>query len=102
MVEVRWTEQSIEDIEHIAEYIAKDSIKYAEIQVEDFFEAVLSLNEFPKTGRIVPEVGDKDLRELIIGFYRIIYRIKTIDQIDVLTVYHTRRLLTRKKIRTLK
>jgi toxin ParE1/3/4 len=102
MVEVRWTTQSLEDIDNIAEYIAKDSFRYAQIQVAKLFEAIECLIDFPKTGRIVPEVGDKTLRELIVGFYRIIYRIKSIDKIDVLTVYHTKRLLTKKKIGTLK
>ena len=39
MVEVRWTPQSIEDIENIGKFIAKDSTRFAEIQVEDFFES---------------------------------------------------------------
>jgi plasmid stabilization system protein ParE len=102
MAEVRWTTQSIEDINNIAEFIAKDSIRYAEIQVEEFFDSAVCLEEFPKTGRIVPEVGDNSLRELIVGFYRIIYRIKSTDKVDVLTVYHTKRILTKKKIKSLK
>jgi toxin ParE1/3/4 len=43
MVEIRWTEQSLEDIDNIAEYIANDSLKYAEIQVQDFFDSVIHL-----------------------------------------------------------
>ncbi len=62
MVEVRWTLQAIEDI---ANYIAKDSSKYAVIQVEDFFEAALILENYPYSGRIVPEVGSKEIRELL-------------------------------------
>ena len=37
MVEINWTTQSIEDINHIAEFISKDSEKYAKLQVERFF-----------------------------------------------------------------
>lgn len=66
MVEVRWTTQSIEDIKNIAEFIGKDSTRYAELQVEQFFESVSSLEEFPKAGRVVPEIGDQSLRELIV------------------------------------
>ena len=101
MVEVRWTTQAIEDIENVAEYIGRDSIRYAEVQVEDFFDSVFVLEEFPKTGRIVPEVNDKNLRELIVGFYRVIYRILDSKKIDILTVYHTSRLLTKKKLKSL-
>ena len=102
MVEVRWTVQSLEDIENIAKYISKDSIRYAEVQVEDFFDSVILLEKFPKAGRIVPEVNDKDLRELIVGFYRIIYGILSENRIDILTVYHTSRKLGKEKIKTLK
>lgn len=102
MVEVNWTTQSLEDIDNIAEYIAKDSKRYAELQVTDFFDSAKNLEEFPKSGRVVPEVNDENTRELLVGFYRIIYRIKTPKKIDILTVYHTMRILTKKKIKTLK
>ena len=59
MVEVRWTAQSLEDIDKIATYIAKDSLRYAEIQVVELLESATYLQKFPKIGRIVPEVGDK-------------------------------------------
>lgn len=99
MVEVRWTPQSIEDIENIAEYISKDSMKYSLIQVQDFFEAAEILENYPKAGRVVPELGNRNVRELIVGFYRLIYRIKSNQLVEILTVYHSRRLL---KIRKLK
>ncbi len=38
MVEIKWTEQSIDDINNIAEFIGKDSIKFAKIQVQLFFD----------------------------------------------------------------
>lgn len=40
MARVRWTPQSINDTDQIAEYIAKDSRVYASIQTERFFKAV--------------------------------------------------------------
>ncbi len=41
-------------------------------------------------GRIVPEIGDEDIRELIYRDYRLIYIVdlKT-EQVDVLTVIHS-------------
>lgn len=38
MAEIRWTDQAIEDIENIAEYISKDSLTFAHIQTKRFFE----------------------------------------------------------------
>ena len=75
MAEVIWSIQSVEDIENIAEFISRDSARYAQIQVHEFFEAAQVLEKFPTSGRIVPELNDKNIREIIVGFYRIIYEI---------------------------
>lgn len=92
-VEVRWTLYSLEDIENIAEFISKDSLFYAQVQTERFFQRAEILKTFPEVGPIVPEVGSHDIRELIEGSYRIIYRIVSDSHIDILTVHHTSRLL---------
>ena len=51
MAEINWTLQAIEVINNIAEFIAKDSVKYAELQVELFFERVKILKTFPNAGK---------------------------------------------------
>ena len=93
MAEVKWTNQAIEDINNIAEYISKDSKKYARIQVDNFFNRTEVLEKFPYSGRIVPEAGNENIRELIIGSYRIVYHIISKTNIDILTVHHSYRLL---------
>jgi len=72
MAEVRWTDQAIDDIEKIAEYISKDSLTFARIQTERFFERAKILESQPLTGRVVPELNDPSTRELVMGNYRII------------------------------
>ena len=93
MVEINWTELALQDIDNIAEFISKDSLKYAKIQVQLFFDRVKVLHSQPELGRIVPEISNKKIRELIIGNYRIVYRIVSSQKIDILTIYHSRRLL---------
>ena len=93
VVEVRWTLNSLEDIDTIAEFIAKDSPYYVQVQVERFFQRVKILEEFPKSGRIVPEVNSNEIRKLIEGSYRIIYRVISDARIDILAVYHSNRVL---------
>jgi plasmid stabilization system protein ParE len=93
MVQINWTLQSIEDIESIAEFIAKDSVKYAQIQVVSFFESVENLKAYPKIGRSVPEFKNPKIRQILCGSFRIIYLIKSKHQIDILTVHHSRRKL---------
>lgn len=94
MVKVNWTKQSIQDIDKIAEFIAKDSDHYAKVQVQRFFNAAKVLEKQPKSGKIVPEKRDPLIREILIGSYRIIYKIISKTQVDVLTVHHNKRLLS--------
>ncbi|MCF6223950.1 MAG: type II toxin-antitoxin system RelE/ParE family toxin [Flavobacteriaceae bacterium] len=79
MVNVNWTKRALKDIDHIADYIAKDSVHYAKIQVRRFLDKVEILKLFPNIGRIVPEKGQSDIREINLGNYRIIYRIEYIN-----------------------
>ena len=66
--------------------------------MQDFFEAAEMLEEYPKAGRIVPEINNKNIREIIVGFYRVIYQITAPERIDILTVHHSYSLLKKKKI----
>ncbi|MGL5892819.1 MAG: type II toxin-antitoxin system RelE/ParE family toxin [Bacteroidia bacterium] len=93
MVEIKWTNQAIGDVESIAKYIAADSVRYAEVQVNRFFDVVQILHTQPKAGRIVPEYNKASLREIIVGNYRLVYKIVSIKQIDILTVHHSARML---------
>ncbi len=94
MVEVNFTDQALTDIENIAAFIAKDSEKYAGIQVKRFFDRAEILETNPLFGKIVPELNDKSIRELLLGNYRIIYRIVTTKRIDILTIHSRFMLIT--------
>jgi len=43
----------------------------------------------PYLGRIVPEVGDRSVRELIHQGYRIMYVVNENDDAEILTVLHS-------------
>lgn len=93
-VEVRWTTLALENLENIANFIAKDSERYAIIQTERFFERVKALESHPELGGIVSEIGSKSIGQLIEGNYRIIYHLISPHRIDILTVHHQSRLLS--------
>ena len=93
MARLNWTELSINDLTNIAEFISKDSFKYATIQIKRIRERARILKTKPFLGRIVPEIQDDSIRELILGNYRIIYKIVSEDRIDILTVHHSAKLL---------
>ncbi len=100
MVKIKWTPQSLDDIESIANFIARDSNYYAQMFVTKIFDTTNYLELFPESGQIVSELNRKEIREVALGDYRIIYRIRS-NIIEILTVYHSARLLNSKKIDSL-
>lgn len=99
MVKIVWTEISVIDLKEIFDYIAEDSIRYAIITVDRIYNRAQTVSANPFLGRIVPELNEKLLREVIEGKYRIIYRIKSDIQVDIVRVYHTARLLKKKDLK---
>ena len=93
MAKLIWTDQAINDLGSIGDYIAENSEKYAKLTVKKIFERADILKTYPQSGRIVPEKNEENLRELIEGNYRIIYEIVSTEQINILTVYHSARNL---------
>jgi toxin ParE1/3/4 len=91
-LEVRWSPEATEDLEAIAEYIARDSEYYARAVVTQTLSASRNIGEFPQLGRIVPEMGDENVRERFIYSYRLIYRIEP-KRILIVAVIHGKRLL---------
>ena len=87
-----WSLQAIEDVEAIRTYVARNSEQYANLLIDRIIAAVDRLEGFPLSGRVVPEVGDESLREVIYRNYRIVYRLKP-EIIEVVTVFHAARLL---------
>ena len=93
MVEIKWTNFAIDNLNDIGDYIEKDSFRYAEIVVNSLFDSTEILERYPLVGRVVPEFNDNNIRELIRYNYRIVYKILNESRIDILTVHHTARLL---------
>ncbi len=90
MARVNWAPQALQDLEAICDHIARDAPGYAQAFADQAFEAAERLEIFLRSGRIIPEIEDEDLREIIFKGYRIMYII-TGDEVDVLTVYHSAR-----------
>jgi plasmid stabilization system protein ParE len=89
---IRWSSRSIADLEAIRAFIAQDSEHYANLVVVRLVRAVGRLVDFPESGRIVPEVGDTQLREVIHRPYRIVYRVRS-DLVEIVTVFRASKLL---------
>ena len=90
-MKVEWSPLALDRVSEIARYIAKDNPDAAERWVSQLFDSVERLADFPESGRIVPEVGVRRIRELIFGAYRVIYSVK--DKVEILTVRRGSQLL---------
>ena len=98
MAEVRWTQQAADDLEAVCLFISRDSPRYAAVFADRVLHATHQLANFPRLGRMVPEVRDESIRELLVGSYRVIYALRN-DAVQILTVHHGARLLDAGTIR---
>ena len=73
MAQVIWSPQALAELEAIGDFIAQGSPEYAQMLVDAAFEAVLRLERFPRSGRMVPEIGNPDIREILYRGYRVMY-----------------------------
>ena len=91
MTQLIWTRRAIEDVQSIKQFIAQDSPHYAELVTQRLIAAVERLPALPRSGRVVPEINDATVGEVIQGPYRIVYRLIR-EEIHIVTVHHAARL----------
>lgn len=87
-----WTQESLEQLNSIEDYIAKDGFERAVKFIDQIIELAETLLDNPQMGRIVPEIANPVIRELIFKKYRIVYRINE-NCIEILTVFEGHRLM---------
>ena len=75
MGQIIWAPSALDDVDAIAEYIARDSADQAALFATRLIEATDRLAEFPLSGRVIPEIGDPSCREIFVGSYRIMFRV---------------------------
>ena len=89
---VIWTQEALEKLREIEEFIGMANPERAEKFVDHLIERGESISKNPKIGRIVPEISIPEIREIIVKKYRIVYKIKK-DKIEILTVFESHRLI---------
>jgi toxin ParE1/3/4 len=92
VTELRWTNQAVEDVRAIRAFIERDSLRYGCLVAERIVDATGRIELFPRSGRVVPEFSREDVREIIVGEYRIVYRLMG-DIALLLTVFRSSRLV---------
>lgn len=84
---VAWTESAWHELESAADYIARDSPRYAAALMDEARAAARSLRKFPFRGRIVPETSSENIREVFVKSYRLIYEVQD-QQVTILAFLH--------------
>jgi toxin ParE1/3/4 len=89
---ILWTDRARARLEEQADFIATDNPGAARRLLEQVSLRVDGLAEMPRSGRVYPGTEDCDLRELVVGAHRVIYRVAEQERvIHVLAVRHGRR-----------
>jgi toxin ParE1/3/4 len=88
---IKWTDKAIFHLNALHQYIAKDSLLYATRFIKSLIVSTEKLETLPRMGRIVPELKELKLREIIFKNYRIVYRIADNDFVEILAVIHASR-----------
>jgi plasmid stabilization system protein ParE len=97
-MKVRWTYRARDDLLEIGRFIAADNPQAARAWVARLRRRARQAAAFPRAGRIVPEVQREEVREVLEGRYRIVYRIHG-RAVEVLTVFEGHWLLPRHLLR---
>lgn len=92
MATIRWSSQARKDLEALSDHLREVAPAYAERFEEQVFEATRRLEVFPRSGRVIPEAEEEQLREVIYRDYRIMYHVSEADdEVLTLTVLHSSR-----------
>ena len=91
-IKIVWTPQAQDDLREIHDFIARDAPITAKSFIRRLSNSVKRLRTFPEAASIVPELANPTIREIFFGQNRIIFHVGS-SQIDILTVYHSARLL---------
>jgi len=91
-MKVMMSDPALDDVEGIEIYLSDKSPAKARKLTKEIFARARSLAVFPRRGRMIPEIRDDNLRELIVGAYRLMYEIDDDEgTVEVLAVLHGRR-----------
>lgn len=73
-----------------ARFLAPDDADARQRFAAEVFDRVQLLARFPRSGRVLPELGPAHIRELIVRGHRVIYRVRP-GVVELLTIRDGRR-----------
>ena len=91
-MKIIWSPLAMDRIAEIAAYISENNLSAAEKWIRDIFARAGQISRFPESGRHLAETSRKDIREIIWGNYRLVYRLAA-REIAILTVRHSKQII---------
>ena len=85
-MEIRWSEEAVDDLEQIYYRIQRDNLPAAREVVSKIYERVRSLQEFPKRGRKGRISGSRELVLTPLPWI-VVYRVRG-DAVEISRIYH--------------
>lgn len=92
--QVVWDDAASDDLRGVYTYLLDLSEKYADSFLDLVFARVELLEQFPRMGRIVPEMNLPSIRELIVENYRVLYFVNENTEIRIIAVRHSAKPLS--------
>ncbi len=91
-MKIVWSDSAKTQLKWIKDYISQQSPDYGKLTAKKIVHRVSTITDFPMAGRVVPEYGHEQIREVHSNPYRILYHISG-DRIEILAVVHSRQLI---------
>ncbi|MCK5580992.1 MAG: type II toxin-antitoxin system RelE/ParE family toxin [Candidatus Omnitrophica bacterium] len=91
-MKIVWSPTALKRAAKISDYIAVDNVSEAKKWLNLLFSSVKRLKKYPQSGRITPEINNENIREIVLGNYRVIYEISK-GAIHILTVRNYKQLI---------
>jgi plasmid stabilization system protein ParE len=85
--EVAWANSARDALDEVITYIAQDSRQAAGHVLEAALEAAASLATLSERGRVVPEINNSAIREILVFRYRLMYRVES-ERVVVVAFVH--------------
>ncbi len=89
---ITFAASAVRDLESISSWYTNQQVPaVGEKLLKEIFSEVERLADFPESGRIVPEFGIANLREIVLPPFRIVYRLDE-NRVRVVRVWRSERL----------
>ena len=87
-----WSPAARDDLHDIVTFIARDNPNRAMSFGYGLISETDRLQDFPESGRVVPEYRNDGIREIVFRPYRIVYRVNHTKQLcEIARIWHSAR-----------